>query len=191
MKVGFFGGTFDPIHLGHLNLAIQIMEMEGLDEVIFSPAWQSPFKESLSETSASDRLEMVNLAIQEIPKFRSTDYEIRKESPSYTIEALHHFQRGSEAKFFIILAEEVALHFLQWKEAKELLQIAPPLIGIRSSSMNINSLPEALQGGVRKTNIFEISSTEIRDRLKKGLYCGHLLPEKVLSYIKKRRLYQK
>ncbi|MDE3055219.1 MAG: nicotinate (nicotinamide) nucleotide adenylyltransferase [Verrucomicrobiota bacterium] len=188
MKIGFFGGTFDPIHVGHLNLALQLSESEGLDEVIFSPAYCSPFKEARPPVaSGEDRLEMVRLAIQDISRFRVTDYEVRKEVPSYTIDAIRHFAKNSPAFFHLILSEESAHHFFEWKEADLLLHKAFPLIGVRSFSQEV---PEALRAGVREIRAMDISSTDIRDRLQQGLYSGHLVPHAVLSYIHKRRLYQ-
>lgn len=161
--------------------------MEKLDEVIFIPTWQSPFKKKVPIASGQDRIEMISLAIDGIPQFQVTDYEIRKSTLSYTVDTVRHFCRGSPALFFLILSEESAMHFLEWKEAKELMQMTQLLIGTREPFLK---LPEALQGGFRKTKGFDISSTEVRHRLKEGQYCGHLIPANVLSLIYKRRLYQ-
>ena len=184
-KIGFFGGTFDPIHFGHLNLAIELSEIHQLDEVLFCPAYCSPFKEGAApQASPEERLEMVRLAISDIPHFRFTDYEVERSEISYTINTLRALQ--SEGDFHLLLADEEAAHFEKWREFQELLKIAPPLIGLRSSS---HQLPKALRPGLTPTKRFDISSTEIRSRLKQGLYCGHLVPAIVLKYIETQGQY--
>ncbi len=190
--IGFYGGTFDPIHFGHINLAVQLMEVHRLDEILFCPAYCSPFKTVAPPVaSASDRLEMVRLAIGGVPHFRVSTYEADRNDPSYTIDTLRAIQgegRG-QVKFRLILSEEAATHFDQWKEFQELIRLAPPLIGTRAPARMKGSLAEKLRSGFTQTKIFEISSTEIRARLKKGLYCGHLVPQNVLEYIRERGLY--
>ncbi len=191
-KIGFYGGTFDPIHFGHINLAIQLLEIHRLDEVLFCPAYCSPFKaEATPSANPEHRLEMVRLALVGIPHFRITTYEIDRKGPSFTIDTLRRIQgegRG-EVEFRLLLSEEAASQFEQWKDFQELIRLAPPLIGTRSSSEFKGSLADSLRSGFTQTKIFEISSTEIRSRLKKGLYCGHLVPEKVLGYIQANGLY--
>lgn len=165
--VGFFGGSFDPIHFGHIALAIQLMEAHGLDEVLFCPAFCSPFKrETPPEASPEHRLAMLKLAL-DVPQFKITTAEIDRGGASYTIDTI----RGLEAKgvkLRLLLSDEAAAHLERWKEAEELVRLAPPLIAPRE---------------------IQISSTEIRARLKKKLYCGHLIPAKALDYIRTHRLY--
>jgi nicotinate-nucleotide adenylyltransferase len=182
--VGFFGGTFDPIHFGHINLAIQLMEIHRLDEVLFSPAYCSPFKtEAPPHAAAAHRLELVRLGVEEIEHFKVEDYEVERGEVSFTIDTLRALQEemGDEAAFHLLLSDDVGLHLDKWKDYKELIRLAPPLIGGRSHSHKTSE--------VTPTKRFEISSTEIRARLKKGLYCGHLVPEKVLRYLKINALY--
>ena len=184
--VGFFGGTFDPIHFGHINLAIQLMEIHRLDEVLFSPAFCSPFKTDAPPHAApAHRLEMVRLGVEEIEHFKVEDYEVDRGEVSFTIDTLKALQQemGDGVAFRLLLSDDVGLRLDQWKNYKELIRLAPPLIGGRS-------LPKKTSGlEVTETKRFEISSTEIRSRLKKGLYCGHLVPEKVLRYIQVNGLY--
>jgi len=226
--IGFFGGTFDPIHFGHIGLAIQLLEIHKLDEVLFCPAYCSPFKTAAPPyASPEHRLAMSALAIEGIPRFRITPYEIDRGDPSYTIDTLQVLKGESRGpvKFRLLLSEEAAVHFDQWKDFQELIRLAPPLIGTRSSPQRTaaassyrpsasaiapsamafdsrddlilprspesssGSLADVLRSGFTATKIFEISSTEIRARLKKGLYCGHLLPGKTLEYIQDNGLY--
>jgi len=190
--IGFYGGTFDPIHFGHLNLAVQLLEIHKLDEVLFCPAFCSPLKTaSPPQASPQHRLEMVRLAIEGVPQFRVTSYEVDRNDPSFTIDTLRMI-KGEERgviQFRLLLSEEAAAQFDHWKEFQELIRIAPPLIGTRSAPSIRGKLADALRPGFTKTKIFEISGTEIRERLKKGLYCGHLIPEKALRYIEKQGLY--
>lgn len=164
--IGFFGGTFDPIHFGHLTLAQTLMEKAGLKEVWFCPAGQNPFKEGIKSASPEDRFEMCRLAVQDFPGFKVIDTEIKRKGPSYTIDTIRSLKGGP---FRLILGEDQILSFDQWKEVDALKQLAPPLIGPRD--------------GV------ELRATNIRSRLEKGLPCAHLVPHKVLDYIFKNGLY--
>lgn len=190
--IGFYGGTFDPIHFGHINLAMQLLEIHKLDEVLFCPAYCSPLKTAAPPHANSiHRLEMARLALKDIAHFLLTSYEVDKNNPSYTIDTLRMLkgEGGGDVKFRLLLSEEAALQFDQWKEFQELIRLAPPLIGTRSSHSLKGSLAGNLRPGFTATKIFDISSTEIRARLKKGLYCGHLVPAKALEYIQANGLY--
>lgn len=165
--VGFFGGTFDPLHFGHVGLAVRLLEMYHLDEILFCPAFCSPFKVDRQPlASPSQRLEILQVALDH-PKFKISTLEIEEGGVSYTIDTLKKLQRpGVDLR--LLLSEEAAEHFNLWKSPEEIVKIAPLLIGKRD---------------------FPISSTEIRARLQKNLYCAHLVPAKALDYIKKNRLY--
>jgi nicotinate-nucleotide adenylyltransferase len=196
-RIGFFGGSFDPIHLGHLNLALQILEQHNLDQIFFCPNSQSPHKTETPPVATKEhRRAMVVAAIAPIPKFTFLDVEIQKSSPSFTIDTIHSLYK-TEAKgkkqIYLILGEDALANFHQWKEVEELVALAPPLVGSRSDAALPKSLSKpllaALQKGMTKTPIMEVSSTEIRRRLQLGLYCGHLLPAKVWDYINTNQLY--
>ena len=162
-KVGFFGGTFDPIHFGHINLAIQLFEMHRLDEIIVCPAFCSPFKTASPPiASPEDRMNMVLLGIEGINGFKATPIEINQKRSSFTIDTIHSLQ-SPNIQFHLLLSEEDALDLNKWKNSDELFRLAPPLIGSRFLGGH--------KQGITPTKIFEISSTEIRHRLKKNLYC--------------------
>lgn len=193
-KVAFFGGTFDPIHIGHLQMALEVKEHYNLDEVVFCPVNISPFKtDNPPQASNLDRLEMTKLAISDIPFFSCVDFEIKKEGVSYTVDTIKTFieSRGSANKYYLILSEDAAIHLEDWKNPSELLQLIFLVICRRYSKKEV--VPEFLKG--RNTvdfftnSVLEISSTQIRDRLKKKLYCDHLIPRKVVDYIHSRNLY--
>jgi nicotinate-nucleotide adenylyltransferase len=198
-QIGFLGGTFDPIHFGHINLAIQIKEKFDLEEVIFCPVNVSPSKvNNPPKSSGKDRLKLVELAIEDIPFFSVTDFEINKQGPSYTVDTLSHICRQRENENIIlhfILSEDILLGLELWKDIEEIMKISSPLIGVgMGSSLNFFEKFSLQDMEITKKNLVEISkmdicSTDIRERLKKNLYCGHLLPPKVLDCIYKNQLY--
>ncbi|MEN9655005.1 MAG: hypothetical protein RL235_1117 [Chlamydiota bacterium] len=184
-QVGFFGGTFDPIHFGHINLALEMVELCGLDEVLFCPAFCSPFKMATPPIAeAKDRLEMVRLGIEGVPRCKVSAIEVERQGPSFTIDTIRALYREDpKVQYRLILGEE-AMHDLDhWKEAQELLRLAPPIFGARrSASAERNHRVTAIRR-------IDISSTDIRTRISLGLYCGHLVPEQVLAYIAEKHLY--
>lgn len=188
-KVGILGGTFDPIHFGHLNLAFELMEKHGLDEVWFCPAWQNPHKLGSHAVSGTDRLEMVRLAVEDIPVFRVIDVEIKRGGPSYMVDTLKGLTDNNPAiKFFLILGEDAALQFPEWKSPQEITLLCEVLVGSRSLA-SAAVLPPILKNGLTQIPLLDISSTEIRSRVSKKLYISHLVPPKVVDYIYKNQLY--
>lgn len=196
MRVGFLGGTFDPIHFGHLNLALQMLEIHKLDEVIFCPTSLSPHKEEAPPISfKKHRKAMVEIAIAPIPQFSCLDLEIENEGPSYTIDTIRALkkQRHSD-KIYLILGEDALFRLSEWKDVEELLELAPPLVGSRLLTL-VKPLKfkapieEAVEKGMTPMPLMDISSTDLRKRLQAGLYCGHLIPLNVLDYISANKLY--
>jgi len=196
-RVGIFGGSFDPIHFGHINLAIQLQEAHQLDEVGFFPAGQNPFKMKASLTDASHRLAMLRLALEGIPSFFIDERELRREGPTYTVDTIKSFHEDRPTdELFLILGLDTAFQFFSWHLPDEILDYSQVLIGKRICDP-VNELDvikdskvlNALKKGFTETRILDISATEIRDRIRQNLYCGHLLPQKVLDYIKSAKLY--
>ena len=192
-KVGILGGTFDPIHFGHLNLAICMMEACDLDEVLFVPASLSPFKESAPpKASAEDRQEMLRLAIEPVKKFRILDWEIHTQGPVFTINTVRKLSSDPSLQIHLILGEDHIASFPRWKEVEDLIRLAIPLIGTRELG-DFSQLPLGFQEKLRNAKIeiprFEISSTQVRSRLSQKKYCGHLVPDAVLKYIEKNHIY--
>jgi nicotinate-nucleotide adenylyltransferase len=191
-KIGFFGGSFDPIHFGHINLALGILEKELVDKILFCPAHISPTKrETPPAATPKHRMNMLQLALEDVPDCDSYDDEISRPPPSYTIDTIQKL-RG---EVHLIVAEDTAYRFSQWREIDQLLEIAPPIIGVRQgfNREKLNTLPKKIQlkveVGLVEIPTMDIRSTEIRERLKKRLYCGHLLQAKVLDYIHQNTLY--
>lgn len=195
MKIGFFGGSFDPIHFGHINLAIELKERAGLDEVWFCPANISPHK-GKEPLAGSLRLQIAKLAIEDIPGFKLIDHELRRSGSSYTVETLRELKKEfPEHEWFLILGDDCIENFFDWKEPNEILKLASPLIGSRDAKAflegdhSLQKQKDRFRAGWTRIPVLEISSTNIRDRLSRGLYCGHLLPAKVLDFITKNGLY--
>ncbi len=194
MKVGFFGGTFDPIHFGHLNLALHILETHKLDQIFFSPANFSPEKgDSRPKAPKKARKEMVELAIEDVPQFTLIDLELEREGPSYTVDTIEHLKKNyPEAEFYLILGGDIINGLETWKGVDRLLEMAPPLVGGRPQ-LRENFLPEWIQKKIAQGETpipsLEISSTDVRERLSQKKSCTHLVPAKVLDYIEEHGLY--
>ena len=191
-QIGFFGGTFDPIHLGHLNLAIELLEKAKLDEVLFCPALCSPFKQTSPPLARpEERFEMIRRTIEGVAGLAVTSVEIERGAPSYTIDTVRLLQTPSTS-YRLILTSDALLRFSEWKEPEALLQLAPPLIGSRVPFPKPKGLfAHYFQQSFVETRLFDLSSTEIRRRLADNLYCGHLVAPKALDYIHHNRLYCK
>lgn len=200
-KVGIYGGTFDPIHFGHINLALEIKEYHKLDEVWFCPAFINPHKLEIKSADASHRLKMLELALEDLPQFGIIPNEIEREGPSFMVDTLKELiqeesYQADPCQFHLILGADSVKSFFKWKEPLEIIQLAPPLVGTRVcekwdslEAEKDHQIAEALRQGETPTRIFQISATEIRSRLKQEFYVGHLLPGKVIDYIYKHHLY--
>ena len=132
--IGFYGGSFDPIHFGHLNLAIELKERCGLDEVWFCPANISPYKQHQAPQGGKNRLKMIQMAIRNIPGFKVLDLEILRAGPSYTVDTLEELiAKIGPGKLRLILGEDALQGFFNWKDPQKIIEIAPPLVGARAS----------------------------------------------------------
>lgn len=195
-KIGVFGGTFDPPHFGHIHLALGLKEAHHLDEVWWIPVQVSPFKQAQKPLSPLHRVEMLGLALESLPYFKVKDIEAASPGPSYTVDTLRKLKIAHpEAVLYLLMGQDAAAHFEYWKEPEEILKLASPLVGTRENvdrgTLSFSSLAveKALREGLTLLPNLEISATTIRNRLKSSLYCGHLVPAKVLDYIERHHLY--
>ena len=185
-RVGLFGGTFDPVHLGHLILAMAAMEELALDRVIFIPAGISPHKSSTPPVApAADRLEMLRLATHEEYSFSIDDRELRREGPSYTIDTVELLMEENPGVRFIYLIGGDHIPVLQsWHRIDELRNLVDFAV--------LNRGNDTGQAGIAYPMVqrrIDISSTEIRERLAKGLPVSYYLPTSVHDIIVTRGLY--
>ena len=192
MKLCLFGGTFDPPHLGHLVIAEFVKESEGFDIILFVPAPNPPHK-GKNISPIKDRLEMLRLAIMENAYFRLSDLEIQRGGISYTnetiIEAKEKFNLSSKDTYLLIGSDSL-INFHKWKNYKTILKECKVIVasrpGFRESRIDEKILSQISFSDIPK---IEISSSQIRKRIKKGFTVRYMLSNQVMNYINKTGLY--
>lgn len=198
-RIGVLGGSFDPLHYGHLILAEQIRQEVNLDLVVFVPAYVNPFKEGLPPAAGHHRVEMLKLALGDDPNFEINDIELQKEGPSYTFDTLTALQEeyGEDVDLFFIMGTDSFLELKDWHKAEELIRNFKFLIGLRRGydeeklHKAKKELREKYPLDARYIRIpeLEISSTEIKRLIRDGRSVKFLMPESVIEYIDINDLY--
>lgn len=190
-KLGIIGGSFDPIHNGHLVIALDALEQFSLDQVVFVPAYRAPLRAKGPIASAKQRMKMVELAIADEPRFRTSDIDYRAESVSYSFRTARLLaeENPSADLRWILGADQVAqLH--QWRKIESLAADVSFIAFDRPGSEIANpELPACVRIRHGRPRSLEISSTEIRERLKSGRPAKYFLPGEVFAYIKAENLY--
>lgn len=176
MKIGLFGGSFDPVHLGHLLVAQAALEELELDRLFFIPTAQSPFKPQNHAAPGSVRLQWLRLALAGKTRCEVDDQETRRGGVSYTIETLRDYvKRFPQAQFFYLIGADNAAKLNEWREAGELAKLAE-FVAIPRPGGVTTSFPPPFRGQMLRGFPLGISSSEIRARLKAGLDVEHLVP---------------
>ena len=213
-KIGLFGGTFNPIHLGHLRSAEEIRESFELGQVIFIPASYPPHKEKGDILPASTRAQMVRLAIADNPRFAFSEVELRRPGKSYSVETITHFRQqfGPDTELYFILGLDSFLEINTWKEYRALFALCHFIVMTRPG-FEKNFTPEHLpvemakdfcydspRGGYahrsgffvfpKEITALDISSTQIRQNIRKHHSVKYLLPEPVEAFIYQNKLYR-
>lgn len=212
MNTGIFGGTFNPVHLGHLQIAREAMQRCGLDRVLFLPAADPPHKPVAGEVSFADRLAMVRAAIAGEPGFAASDLESRRSGKSYSVRTLEILrEQAPDEELYFIIGLDSFRDLPLWKDYLRLFHLAHLVVisrpGIDQDPRSL--LPVAIRNQFcydaasenlchRSGNsvIFlteprlDISSTQIRERLHRGESIAHLVPPAVAAYISRHRLYR-
>ncbi len=189
-KVGIFGGTFDPIHNGHLITAQSVKEIRDLEKIIFIPAYISPHKQHAKASTAQHRLNMLKLALDEIPFFECSDFEIKQHTISYTIDTLREFKKYYD-EIDLIIGYDNIFQFHTWKDPDEIFKLANVVVLKRKSSHPIDYVDKYVElAHFVETRGIEISATDIRNRVHADLPIYYLVPEKVLEYINENKLYK-
>jgi nicotinate-nucleotide adenylyltransferase len=211
--IGIFGGTFDPIHFGHLRLAEEILEQAGLRQIRFIPTGTPPHRDS-PRVSARQRSEMVRLAIADQPAFTLDEREVARNSPCYTVDTLGELRAelGDAQPLCLLMGGDAFLELHTWHEWEKLFELAHIVVGYRPGyalDERIEVAPELLRkhyrerlcavadmarapsGGVAELAIpkLEISATDIRRRVAEGRTIRYLLPHAVADYIHQHQLY--
>jgi len=188
LRIGVFGGTFNPIHYGHLVLAEQAYEKLNLSSVIIIPSFQPPHKNSSYIASAKHRYNMVRLAVKGNKRFKISNIEIKRKGRSYLVDTLRQLRKiYPKAKLFFISGSDVSDQIARWKSIKEALKLCKFVLAKRpgyrlkkyTKNISIISITE-----------LDISSSMIRHKIKNGHSLRYLLPEKIISYINRNRLYK-
>lgn len=189
-RIGIFGGTFDPIHNGHLITAQSVIESRNLEKIIFIPAYISPHKQHEKASSAQHRLNMLKIAIDDIPFFECSDFEINQHTISYTIDTLHEFKKYYD-EIDLIIGYDNIFQFHTWNKPDEILKLANLVVLKRKSSHPLDFVDKYVESATFvQTRGIEISATDIRNRVHSDLPIYYLVPEKVLDYINKHKLYK-
>lgn len=195
--IGVLGGSFDPIHFGHIHLALQMIEIHKLEKVYFCPAKQNPQKSHPPVASVNQRFTMIEKALEKVPGCFLYKDEALREGPSYAYKTLENLKIQENKEIAYIVSDETVAYFPLWKKPLKILEYATLLVGSRCPEVvDLEDLKKheeiyrAVMTGWTRTLQLDISSTEIRKRLKQGLYCGHLAPMKVLDFIFENNLYQ-
>jgi len=228
MRIGMFGGTFNPIHSGHLQAAKKTMEVFGLDKIYFIPSALPPHKTSKNLANASDRLEMTELATAGRPGFAVSDVELKRDGASYTIDTVKHFKKNLKnlSELCLILGMDAFFEIETWRSYKRIFDLVSFVVMTRFAPGDIKSgniraaetdrEPERLKFYIKSrissgyefflrescflhdnkfpiyfcdVSPFNISSTEIRNRIKSGQGAKSLTPQAVEDFIKRKGLY--
>jgi nicotinate-nucleotide adenylyltransferase len=193
MRVGIMGGTFDPIHHGHLVAASEVADRFGLDQVVFVPTGDPWQKTGSAVSSPEDRYLMTVIATASNPRFTVSRVDVDRDGPTYTVDTLRDLRDryGAEAELFFITGADALNKILSWKDAQDLFDLAH-FVGVTRPGFELDAshLPEDSVSLVQ-VPAMAISSTDCRQRVEDGKPVWYLVPDGVVQYIAKRGLYRK
>jgi nicotinate-nucleotide adenylyltransferase len=192
------GGTFDPIHHGHLAAAEEVADRYGIDRTLFVPNRQPPHKHGYEVSPPEDRYLMAVLATNSNPRFEVSRLELDREGPSYTIDTLRALRQTLEAdtEIVFITGADAVLEILSWRESEAVLREGR-IVAVHRPGYDLDQLSTALGPEARQRieplalRELDISSTDIRERVARGQSIRYLTPEPVLEYIVRRGLYRR
>ena len=178
MRIGLFGGTFNPVHIGHLRAALEVKEGFLLDEVILIPAALPPHKRSGEVVDAADRLHMLKLALPEVSGLKLSDIELKRSGPSYTIDTVQHFKRKlpDQSLIYLIIGMDAFLEIDTWKSYEELLSQIPfiiinrPKLGVTDKDFSWRSLEKFLTSQIAKDYVFTENESCYRAKNKQPVH---------------------
>lgn len=196
MKIGLFGGSFDPPHFGHLQIADAAKKYFNLDEVWFIPVFISPFKTDNPPECAEHRLNMVKLLIEGSLEFKALDIEILKKRPSFTIDTLEQLvEQHPDYEFYLLLGQDALDHFLSWKNPEDIVKMVKLAIAPRKPEIDLSFLKNnpkiyaAALNGILPMPVIPISSTMIRRAASKRAGLDEFVPKNIAEYIQSHHLY--
>lgn len=186
-KIGILGGTFNPIHTGHLLLANGVAEKLKLDYVLFIPCFSPPHKKPVSLVPAEKRFAMVKLAIKNNPAFKASRIEIKRGNKSYSVDTLIELRKiyTKKTKFFFIIGSDSLIGINKWKDLNKLMNLCK-LVAVARPGFSLR------YKGVQTVDLatLPVSSTDIRRFVKMGRSIRYLVPDSVMDFINKNRLYR-
>lgn len=192
-RLGVLGGTFDPIHAGHLVIARGVVERCALDRLLFIPSARPPHKRGHAVASPDDRYRMAQLAAQRDPRFEVSDAEIKRPGLSYTVDTLEALREiyGESCAFHLVLGADSLLEIETWHAPDRLLELAT-VVTVPRPDKDLTGVAPRWRDRVVSIQLpeIDISSTDIRRRAGAGLPIAHLVPEEVAGYIEERGLYR-
>jgi nicotinate-nucleotide adenylyltransferase len=184
-RIGIFGGSFDPVHHGHLAIALAALESLPLDRVVFVPARRSPLKETTPEATEDDRLAMLERAVADEPRFAISRIELDRPSPSYTVDTLEAL--AGDGELFLILGADAARDLAKWRAPQRIRELANIVVARRPGTA------AAMPDGTITLDmpLMDISAHELRARAARGCSLRYLVPDAVWRYIEERGLYRR
>lgn len=188
MRIGILGGTFNPIHIGHLILAEEAREKLLLDRVIFVPTYLAPHKDNSDVTTAQDRYRMIKLAIKTNKHFTVSDIEIKRGGRSYTSDTLKEFRKiFLREELYFIIGSDLLKYLDEWKDLDQILALVKFIVATRPGYPL-----EKIPGYISKVAIraIDVSAYEVRRCIKEGLSFRYLVTDSVFNYINKKKLYR-
>ena len=196
-KIGIFGGTFDPIHTGHIEIAKTAKERMALDMVVFVPSGDPPHKSLKNARNKEDRLTMTELATSSYDFFSVSDYEIKKNEKSYSVNLIKHFKEVyKEDELYFIIGADSLYNLPLWYHYEELMEMVTFIVLSRPHQLDEKNLLDKFKGTEKPFRAFfiddvsiDISATEIRDKIKNGQNVKDILPQLVYRYIIDNGLY--
>ncbi|MFH1197630.1 MAG: nicotinate-nucleotide adenylyltransferase [bacterium] len=188
--IGIFGGSFDPVHIGHLITAQSLLEERKLSKIIFIPCNISPHKPAFEYSLGLHRIRMLEVSLENYDQFEVSDYEINKGEISYSIDTIKHFKEQYD-NVELIIGYDNLIVFDEWHLPDEIIKLSTLVVLKRRTDMEIKKLHKYFGEAVYvDTPVIEISSTEIRQRVKSNLSIDFLVPLKVKEYIHQYGLYK-
>lgn len=184
--IGIFGGTFDPIHNGHIKLAASFLEKLHLDEVWFLVTPQNPWKQNSSLSPDDVRFQMVQKALEGHERLVASDYEFHLDKPSYSYQTLRHLREDfPDKEFTLLIGADNWVKFNNWAEYEEILANHSIAVYPRKGyEVDENTMPQNVQ--FVKTRLYNVSSTEIRERISKGQSIAGMVPKEIVELVKTR-----
>lgn len=185
IRTGLYGGSFNPIHNGHIAIARQMIEKAGLDEVWFMVSPQNPLKERNTLLDDAKRLEMARKALEEQPRLKACDYEFALPRPSYTWHTLQSLWRDyPDREFVLMIGADNWAHFGRWYHADDIMRTCNILIYPRRG-YNVDALSRPARAQLVDTGLYDVSSTEIRQLIKEGRDISRLVPADIVDMAEK------